>query len=102
MQADFILFMRAELYSGHPFPSWWPETLVWLSPHQIVPFEVFARAKSSAYFDRAKVLLGVDSTRDLEQLVNEFAGGKRHVPQWQFIRVNPPGLLGFNELASKP
>ena len=102
MQADFILFLRAELNRSDPYSDWWPETLIWLGRHHAAPFEVFARSKSAAYFERAKVLLGVEARDDIERLLQKFAAGERRVPRWEFESFSPAGLLGFNELGSKP
>ncbi|MBI5606002.1 MAG: TIR domain-containing protein [Deltaproteobacteria bacterium] len=102
MQVDFILFIRD--YLDHPdiiFP-WFPETLVYIGRHGSTAFEVFARSKSAAYFEKAKVLLGINSKEDLLPLLEAFQKDNRLLPRWEFNSFNPTGLLGFNEIATKP
>lgn len=101
MQADFVLYLRAELEAPNRYATWWPETLLYLGDYNR-PFEIFARAISKRYFDRVKCLLGIDLPSDLETLVNEYRENKRKIPQWQFESFNPVSLLGFNQLSTKP
>ena len=101
MQTDFILFMRNQLTRDDAFSHWWPETLLY-SHNQAGPFEVFARSNSSSYFDRAKVLLGIEGKDQLERLLERFSSGKRHLPGWNYWSINPSRLLGFDQIATKP
>jgi len=101
MQADFILFMRASLdYADSG--RWWPETLVYLGHWSAPPFEVFARSKSARYFERSKVLLGLNSKADLSPLLEAWKEDKRDLPRWNFDTLNPGALLGFDALATSP
>lgn len=102
MQVDFILFMRD--YVNHPDQMfhWFPETLVYIGRHGSSAFEVFARSKSSAYFERAKQLLGIENKEDLVPLLEAFQKNSQLLPRWEFNSFNPVGLLGFNEIATKP
>ena len=56
MQADLILFFRSRTKSAEAFQSWWPHTLLYATR---VPraFEIFARARSSVYFEKLHALL---------------------------------------------
>ncbi len=101
MQADFILFVRSQLDSPSDFRNWFPETLIHLHDYS-GPFEVFARSRSRKYFDRAKVLLGIDGKEALEQLLEALAASPQRIPRWQFESFNPAHLLGFEELATTP
>jgi hypothetical protein len=101
MQADFILFLRPHLDRPEEGLSWYPETLLYVDRHSVA-FEVFARSRSSSYFNRAKVLLGVDTKNQLQPLLEEFAAGSRRLPSWGFESFSPVHLLGFNEIATKP
>ena len=98
MQADFTLFMRASMNN---FANWWPETLLYAQRHS-GPFEVFARSRSAGYFERAKVLLGIEAKEALTPLLQEFAADSRRIPRWQFESFRPEALLGFNEIATEP
>ena len=99
MQADFVLFLRSRLEKTGRMMGWWPETL--LFSHQ-GPFEVFARSRSKAYFDRVKVLLGIDEKNALASLFEEFAKNTQYFPHWQYESFDPISLIGFNDLSTKP
>jgi hypothetical protein len=100
MQADFVLFLRDHL--DHPDQMhWWPETLLYADRHSAA-FEIFARSKSSAYFERVKILLGINSKDALSRLLKTFTEDPRSVPTWEFESFSPAALLGFNDLATKP
>ena len=101
MQADFVLFLRDHL--DHPDETWhwWPETLLYVDRHSAA-FEIFARSKSAAYFERVKTLLGMKSKDGLSPLLKAFAEDSRRIPRWEFESFSPLALLGWNELATKP
>jgi len=101
MQADFVLFIRADLYSEELFDRWWPETLLYLG-HFPGPFEIFARAESKRYFEKIKCLFDIDSPDDFKQLLEEYKQGKRELPRWEFNSFNPALLLNIEKLATKP
>jgi len=98
MQADFILFMRDHLHQGNNW-RWWPETLLYADRYSR-PFEVFARSGSTRYFERAKILLGVDSKEAVAEAVSRF--DHTNLPRWQFESFSPAQLLGLEQLATKP
>ena len=100
MQADFVLFLRNNLDQPDE-RRWWPETLLYVGRHA-GPFEVFARSQSADYFDRAKVLLGIDSKDALLPLLESFDKDPQRLPGWGFDAISPAHLLGFNEIATKP
>ena len=101
MQADFILFMRAEVEKIDWTNRWWPETLLYLD-HFHGSFEMFARAISKAYFNRVKCLLVIDKPDDLLELLNSYQTDHHALPRWQHESFNPRTLLGFENLAKKP
>ena len=101
MQADFVLYIREQLYNEDAFKRWWPDTLVYAGRSQAA-FEIFSRAASRRYFDRMKVLLGIDNPEDLEPLMNAYKTGERRVPKWSVDWVDPAVLLNFEGLAKKP
>jgi len=101
MEADFVLFMRDRIDRPEAQFKWWPETLLY-ADRDDRPFAVFARAKSKAYFDRAKVLLGVGTRDQLAPLLDEFRRDPKSLPRWSFESFSPAHLLGFDQLASRP
>ncbi|MFL9591952.1 SEFIR domain-containing protein [Aeromonas schubertii] len=100
MQADFILFMRAEIDKESPYDRWWPETLLYAGRHHGA-FEVFARSISRAYFDKVKCLLNIQDPADLTELLNLYRENWNELPRWQFDSFSPSALLGFEQLAAK-
>jgi len=102
MQADFVLFMRAELYwEGKLSETWWPETLLYLDLFP-GPFEIFARAESSRYFEKIKCLFDIDTPKDFYKILEEYRSEKRKLPRWEFNSLNPESLLNFGKLATRP
>jgi hypothetical protein len=99
MQADFILFIRADLEKDD-YHRWWPETLLY-SRHSYGPFKIFARSESMAYFNRAKVVLGINAPGDLKELLETYRSDRRHLPRWQFDSFDPATLMGFDRLGSR-
>lgn len=101
MQADFILFLRDRLDQSDVWGRWWPETLLYVGRYS-GPFEVFARCRSTSYFERAKILLGIEKTNSLASLLSAFQEDPRSVPKWEFTTFSPTDLLGFNDMVTKP
>ena len=105
MQTDLILWLRGYLDQGdvsnldHRF-NWWPDTLVYAEPHDKA-FEVFARSRSARYFDRAKVVLGVENKDAIASLIEAFSEQRDLVPSWGYRAMDPAGLLGISEIAIK-
>lgn len=100
-QADFILFLRSHLDRPEEHRRWWPETLLYVGD-QAGAFEVFARSRSASFFERAKVLLGINSKEELQPLLEVFAADSDRLPRWEFESFSPANLLGYNEIATKP
>lgn len=101
MQADFVLFMRAEIGNESQWIGWWPETLLYLFRFRSA-FEIFARAVSAQYFERVKIILGVEKKSDLEEILARFKSGEKKLPRWEINSFSPDQLLGYDELATKP
>jgi hypothetical protein len=99
-QADFVLFMRSKIDLG--FHHWRPDTLIFNSFLHTTqaPFEIFARARSKAYFDRLKVMLGVDSKERLAEVVESIQGDPSY-PRWGYESFNAAALLGLEQLATQ-
>ncbi len=101
LQADFVIFMRAEIEAADDYSRWWPETLVWLG-HYNSGFEIFVRSISSKYFDKVKILLAIDKPSDLEELLQSYKQKVRQLPRWEFESFSPAALLGYENLAKQP
>ncbi|SPA23992.1 SEFIR domain-containing protein [Cupriavidus taiwanensis] len=100
MQADFIAFMRNEIENPRTWNAWWPDTLVYLGRFQKA-FEVFARSASRSYFDKVRVLLGINKKEDLEELLALYNSRTRDVPRWHYHGLDVGALLGFDGLCSR-
>jgi hypothetical protein len=101
MQADFVAYMRGEIGPKSEGSCRWPETWVYLG-YASTPFDVFARSISSAHFDNAKSLRGVNVAKDLEPVLALYRAGSRRLPKWGFNGVNPEVLLICANLATAP
>ncbi|MEQ8479563.1 MAG: TIR domain-containing protein [Hoeflea sp.] len=99
MAADFILYLRGqkfELWYG-----WWPETLLYADRFG-GSFEMFSRAKSKRYFDKIAPLLGVSNKAELGEVLTKIVADPNRIPRWQFERLNPKTLMGFDSLDTTP
>jgi len=101
LQADFVLFLRAEIDSKSEWGGWFPETLLYLGRFH-GPFEIFARATSKKYFDKIKCLLAIESPGDLKELLLSYKEGERWLPRWQHTSFDPYTLLNYEQLAKRP
>lgn len=101
MQADFVAFIRAEIEAKDNFTRWWPETLLYLSDYW-GSFEIFARAKSKKYFDKVKIVLGIESPSDLNKIFELYKSRERKLPSWDFNSFSPSRLLGYEQLGTLP
>ena len=100
LQADFVSFIRAEVEAQDELKRWWPETLLYLG-HFNSPFEIFARSVSKAYFNKSKVLLSIETPKDLEPLLKSYRDGSRKLPRWESEGFNPATLLGYEQLGTR-
>ena len=100
LQADFVAFIRAEVEAQDKHTRWWPETLLYLG-HFNSPFEIFARSVSKAYFNKSKVLLSIETPKDLEPLLKSYQDGSRKLPRLESEWFNPATLLGYEQLGTR-
>ena len=100
MQADFILFMRAEVQQSYFYSHWFPDTLVYIGRFHSA-LEVFARSSSKSYFEKSKCILGIDKPSDLNELMEAYKTDRNRLPRWQFDSFSPSVLLGYEKLATK-
>ncbi len=99
MQADFIIYFRAELHNKDYY-GWRPETLLYLGFFHR-PFEIFARAQSLKYFNKIKCLLKIETKEELDNIIKEFDEYKRKTPNWEFETFNPKALIGYDKLCTE-
>ncbi|SES47260.1 SEFIR domain-containing protein [Rhizobium sp. NFR03] len=99
LQADFLLYLRWELNPSRTYAGWWPGSLLYIRHYDGV-LEVFARATSRKYLLRLLPVLGISHLDSLEELFEQYAQGKRQLPQWQFERLSPAQLTGFSKLGT--
>jgi hypothetical protein len=66
------------------------------------PFEIYARAQSSTYFDTLKCVFNVSQKTEFEPLFKAFAEQQLRVPQWQFESFNPVVRMGYDQMATRP
>ena len=98
-QADLILFLRSCMLASD-FYLWWPNTLVFTAL-QSGPFEIFARSRSTRYFNRIKPLIDAKDIDELRSFIEDIQR-RRLIPRWQYHTFSPAHLLGLNEIATKP
>ncbi|MFQ2659208.1 SEFIR domain-containing protein [Aeromonas caviae] len=101
LQADFVAFMRAEVETTDVYFHWWPETLLHIG-HFNNSFEIFSRSVSKEFFDKTKLLLNIETPKDLEPLFNAYKQNLRQLPRWGHKGFSPSTLLGFQQLATRP
>ncbi|MNR81000.1 hypothetical protein D3C71_513440 [compost metagenome] len=97
MAADFVLFLRGA--NSASWNGWWPDTLLYADRHGAA-LEMFARAKSARYLEKIMKLVGFSSAESLKAFLSEIPDSE--LPRWQFTRLSPKTLVGFNELGSMP
>lgn len=98
MAADLVLYLRGVRIGR--WHRWWPDTLLYAGRFAGA-FEMFARAKSTRYFEKIKPLLGVNDKGELGSLIEEITKSNM-VPRWQFERVSIGRLSGYEALATTP
>lgn len=101
MQADFLLYFRAEIVKGSGYFSWYPVTLCYLGNYQN-SFEIFAKATSKKYFHIMKCILAVDSLSEIGDIIETYKNGTRDTIKISYISVNPAALIGYTQLCKSP
>ncbi|MBF8999768.1 SEFIR domain-containing protein [Vibrio nitrifigilis] len=100
MQADFLLFIRADLHKDNYYTDWFPDTLLYLG-HFNNSFEIFARSSSSAYFEKVKEALGISDISKLSDLLEDYAKHPQNLPRWLHHSFSPKALLGYEHLSTR-
>ena len=100
MQADFVLFMRAEVTQSDSYFRWYPATLLYVGRFHNA-FEIFARSSSKAYFEKSKCIIAIDKPSDLSELMEAYKSDRQRLPRWEFESFSPSALLGYEQLATR-
>lgn len=98
MQADFTIFLRAELRNYPEYSRWWPELLMFLREVG-GSFEMYVRAGSKSYFDQVKMVVGISEAKDLQQLIDAYKDETRKAPRGMQPRTIAK-LVGYEFLLS--
>jgi len=101
IQADYVMYIRDQLHQSDEWGGWWPNTLLY-AQQRAQPFEVFARARSTAYFNRMRVALGIESREDMQEMVDRFKQPGEGSLTWQHQSVPVLWFLGFDDMCSRP
>lgn len=96
MIADFILYIRSDSIDR----GWFPETLIYLERFSGA-FEPFARAQSESYFEKVKIILGVNDVSELKDKIETIHNNFGQMG-WGYSRISAKTLLGLSQLASSP
>lgn len=99
MQADFLLFIRADLARGDQWqPLWWPVTLAYIG-WQAGALEVFARAASKENLPRVLRVLGVPDLPTLKSKLQKYSD-RQCLPRWEHHSFSPETLLGIEQMGT--
>lgn len=101
IQADFVMYLRDQIHRRDDYLVWNPITMLY-AQDQVGPFEVFARARSTAYFNRLGPAIGISSLNDLQELITRLENPGFRRMQWQHVSLNPLAFMGHRELCSRP
>lgn len=102
LQADFVLYLCSQLRRApNQWMYWFPETLLYLG-RRAAPFEMFVRARSQAYFENVRRLLGIQGKAELGSLLERIEANPRDIPTWQYDSIRPRALVGYDQLATLP
>jgi hypothetical protein len=99
LSADFILYLRSCKLREWGF--WWPFATLYLDRHGGA-LEIFARARSTRYFERLRALLDVQTADELRQLASEIDADQNRQVRWGFNSVGARLLTGADSIATRP
>ncbi len=100
MTADFVLFLRAAIaFKGER--NWYPVVCIHLG-HVYRPLEMFARAKSVAFFERIKPMFGITDVTSLRAEVARIEGHRQMLPQWDYETLEVGRLIKPDQIATVP
>ncbi|MFL9863978.1 TIR domain-containing protein [Paraburkholderia fungorum] len=94
-QADVLLFMHFKRAGAY----WWPYTVIYLGPGR-APMPVFARASSTKFFNKLRVLFGLDTGEQMRAWIERLAADDR-LPQAGYTRLPVEWLTAADTIATK-
>ncbi|TGM99679.1 SEFIR domain-containing protein [Leptospira yasudae] len=92
MQADLLLFLRGLNESD----GFWKPTVLYFLAQTYNPIEMFARSKSSLYFERIKLMLGIESKKQLGELLEKAKAQRNGLLHWTSYEINFNILTAFD------
>jgi hypothetical protein len=95
-QADLVLFLHFRRRGLH----WWPYTSLYLGSGR-TPLPLFARANSTRFFEKMRVLFGVDTGTQLRDFLQQLEAND-DLPRWGHRRLPIQWLSAAESLATKP
>jgi hypothetical protein len=101
IQAEFVAYLRAEVNAigTNKWIQWWPDMLVYAQSMRGA-LELFARAQSTAYFNRIKRVLGVEKPEDFTPVLQAIQQSQRAV-RFDYRSVSIATLGGLEKLATR-
>jgi hypothetical protein len=95
-QADVLLFL---LFKRSKARWWWPHTIVYLGSGR-APLPVFARANSTKFFNRLRVLFGLDTADQMRAWIDLLVKAD-DLPRASYTRLPLEWLTAPGQLATK-
>lgn len=101
-QADFVMYLYYIIHSSDDsrLHHWWPDTLLYCI-YQRTPFEIFVRAESKKYFEKIKILLGINNKQEILSAIAKITDQKVVIPKWEYCSFNINLLANVEKLATK-
>lgn len=112
MQADFLLFIIDVIQLSKETKNfddlklnqrWFPYTLIYKADYfESNPFDIFLKSESKQYFDKLKIVLGINAKSELLPMIGAFERGELSVPNWGFgYAISPKFLMNFDKLCTR-
>lgn len=105
MQADFTLYIHyliaaEDTNNDWMMKRWWPDTLLYARNYRH-PFEIYVRSESARYFDKVKIMLGINNKDELKNGLAKIKDRKAVYPTWDGYGFNYDILSNIENIASK-
>ncbi|NKI46418.1 TIR domain-containing protein [Pseudomonas fluorescens] len=104
MQADFILYLRAQINSAERLPTpgapWHPDTAVYVG-HHAEAFEIFIRASSIKYYERINPIFNNWSTGELSTMLKTL-NTNGNLPKFGWDKLQVLSLSAADQLGTRP
>ena len=97
MAADFVLYLAGEQRGLR----WYPLTLLYAS-FRSLSFELFARAKSLAYFNKIKNMIGTRDINEFRALIQKIMDNADRIPRFDYESLSPGRLAHADTIGTAP